>query len=487
MVGGGIQLGDSGRLVSFDDLEEKSVDDEINAELDLINAEAPPVQLKVKLNKKPGYNPRCRRSLCSSHSSTSLSSVSRETSLSPITTTNSASLSRHNNELKLLKKRAESPGSPVYSSKVYSLPKSEPAFEHPKSVSTHTQFTPPRYSSIPIVIATSPKLPKRPNKLQVHTQTVKPKLAERSSSTEHRVRPETTEKSSSTDKLRTTEKACSPIKQPSPPKPNTVYVVPTVVKPKTSNKSSETSFDRKIRTKINKPATTNFNKIEGALTDVISDKLGSRLNAKIEAKFKEIEDARLEQKLEKLETNLDSKLNILHSKLNSIDSSSNLYRPVEPLQKPQILNSENPQFYYQNPTTAPRANYNYSTSMYIDHSPPRIIATRTEEGAVFGLSSRQIVRNVAYPVRTAHNSGMNPIITPYTDSSKTQIYVPPPPKDFSHLSNLDDNGTIYSIPQKTVEGANPEHETYYAKPAKTAVNKLKPATDVRVSLRIHET
>ena len=104
MVGGGIQLGDSGRLVSFDDLEEKSVDDEINAELDLINAEAPPVQLKVKLNKKPGYNPRCRRSLCSSHSSTSLSSVSRETSLSPITTTNSASLSRHNNELKLLKK-----------------------------------------------------------------------------------------------------------------------------------------------------------------------------------------------------------------------------------------------------------------------------------------------------------------------------------------------------------------------------------------------
>ena len=99
-------------------------------------------------------------------------------------------------------------------------------------------------------------------------------------------------------------------------------------------------------------------------------------------------------------------------------------------------------FYYKNPVNTgslPRANYNYSTTMYIDHSPPRIIATRTEEGAVFGLSSRQIIKNNVNnaPPRPKPQQSLNPVITPYTDSSKTQIYVPPPPRDFSHLSNFD--------------------------------------------------
>ena len=422
--GGGIQISSSGRLVSFDDLEEKSVDDELK--------EPSPVQLKAKLNKKPGYNPRCRRSRCSSHSSTSLSSVSRETSLSPVTTSYSGFTSKSGSLQKSLQI------SPV---KIDFQESQVQPVKPANSVSTHTQYTPPRlFSSIPIV-STSPKLPKRPNQLQVHTQTIQPKFAERSSLTDH---------------PHTIEKACSPIKQPTPPK---IYVVPS--KPKTSEKSCETNFERKIRTKIDK------NKIDTGI-DNLGDKLGNKLEAKL--------GATLQQNLGSLESKLESKLNTLHTKLNSIDSSIQEPKKQQVQEKPS-------QFCYNNPVSSlPRANYNYSTAMYIDHSPPRIIATRTEEGAVFGLSSRQIIKRGPNKsqVPPPKQQSLNPVITPYTDSSKTQIYVPPPPRDFSHLSNLDDNGTIYSAPQKTM--TNPEHGTYYAKPAKTDINKLtKPATDVQVS------
>ena len=67
VIGSGIQvsLSKGGRLISLDDLDEQSVDE--LEEPTYENVEPPPVALKIKQKSKPGYNPRCRRSLCSSH------------------------------------------------------------------------------------------------------------------------------------------------------------------------------------------------------------------------------------------------------------------------------------------------------------------------------------------------------------------------------------------------------------------------------------